>query len=222
MTTNHLTRLLLPLMLLFLLPGCALVGTSAPLNILAPSLTGIDASGLEAVDWSVQIQRPVADRMRESDRVLVRRSASRLQVFPGAAWLDSAPEMLQSLIIQAFADSQRFSGVGRSGGIRTRYGLSTEIRQFEAVDIDGVLRVEISLLASLVHQRTGRSVAAMTFAQTSPVKGSDVDALVAAFEQALNNLLPELLAWVLEAGTQAESEWTNREDRLRRETTTPD
>jgi len=209
-------RWLVLLMVALGLPGCALTGNPSAIDILAPSPAAVDASGLEAVDWSVQIQRPVADQMRDSDRVLVRRTASRLQVYPGSAWLDSAPEMLQSLIIQAFADSQRFSGVGRSGGIRTRYGLSTELRNFEAVDQGDGLRVDISLLANLVHQRTGRSLAGQTFSKSAEVSGPGVDALVGAFEQALSNLLPELLAWVLEAGTAADAEWTNREDRPRR------
>jgi len=209
-------RWLVVLMVSLGLTGCALTGKPSTIDILAPNPAAVDASGMEVVDWSVQIQRPVADQMRDSDRVLVRRTASRLQVYPGAAWLDSAPEMLQSLIIQAFADSQRFSGVGRSGGIRTRYGLSTELRNFEAVDQGDGLRIDISLLANLVHQRTGRSVAGQTFSKSAEVSGPGVDALVGAFEQALSDLLPELLTWVLQAGKEADAEWTNREDRPRR------
>ncbi|MCH8476889.1 MAG: ABC-type transport auxiliary lipoprotein family protein, partial [Wenzhouxiangella sp.] len=129
MTEQGTLRLLaLFLLTMPLLTACALVRNPAPLSILAPAVDVQPRSDQERVDWSLQIQRPMADAMRDSDRVLVRRSASRLQVYAGAAWLDSVPEMLQSKLVRVFADSGAFTGVSRAGGMRTRYSLASEIR----------------------------------------------------------------------------------------------
>jgi cholesterol transport system auxiliary component len=201
---NRVCRLLflaLPLML----AGCMLTGQPAPVSILAPAVELPRAEHAERVEWSVQIQRPVADAMRDSDRLLVRKAPSRLQVYPGAAWLDSVPEMLQSMLVKSFADTERFSGVGRTGGMRTRYSLATEVRHFEAVDDAGRMQVDIAIQASLIHQRSARPVASRTFRQGGPVSGSGLDPILAGFESALEQLMVELVDWVLDEGQRADA-----------------
>ncbi|MCC5864195.1 MAG: membrane integrity-associated transporter subunit PqiC [Wenzhouxiangella sp.] len=199
MTEQGTLRLLaLFLLTMPLLTACALVRNPAPLSILAPAVDVQPRSDQERVDWSLQIQRPMADAMRDSDRVLVRRSASRLQVYAGAAWLDSVPEMLQSKLVRVFADSGAFTGVSRAGGMRTRYSLASEIRHFEAIDDGGPdLVIEVVMQFNLVHQRSARPVATGTLAQRQRVDGKSIDALVGGFEQALEALLDELIDWVL-------------------------
>ncbi|AKS42863.1 ABC-type transport auxiliary lipoprotein family protein [Wenzhouxiangella marina] len=183
-----------------LLGACSLLGRPEPLVILAPRAPMMTLDAGLAVDWSIQIQRPMADQMRDSDRVLVRRAPARLQVYPGVAWLDSVPEMLQSMMIQAFADSHGFASVSRAGAVRTRFGLNTELRSFELVDDAEGRRVELALQASLVHQRTGRVVSSRSFTVRSQVLSGDLDAVVLAFESALAELLPQLVQWARDAG----------------------
>ncbi len=203
-------RWLLLLVLLPLLAACALTRPPSPISILAPEVSLQIQPDWPAVDWSVQVLRPIADQMRDSDRVLVRQSRSRLQVYPGAAWLDTVPEMLQSKMIRALADGGQIGGVGRGGGLRTRYSLVTELRHFEAVsDGNAGLRVELAIQALLIHQRSGRPVAFRVFEHEARADGQGVDALVSAFEQALSEWMNELVGWVLLSGTAADVE---RED----------
>lgn len=197
-------RLLL-LALPLVLSGCMLTGQPSPISILAPAVELTRSEREDPVEWSVQVQRPIADAMRDSDRLLVRRAPSRLQVYPGAAWLDSVPEMLQSMLVKSFADTESFSGVGRTGGMRTRYSLATEVRHFEAVDEDGRIAIDIAIQANLIHQRTARSVASRTFRQGGPVSGSGVDPMLEGFESALQALMAELVDWVLNEGQQADA-----------------
>ncbi len=199
-----------------MLSGCMLTRSSSPMSILAPSVQIDQRSDEEAVGWSLQVQRPMTDAMRDSDRVLVRRAPSRLQVYAGAAWLDSAPEMLQSLMIQSFTDTGSFTGVSRAGGMRTRYSLATELRHFEAVD-DGSadLTVEIVLQASLVHQRSARPMASQTFAKQQKIDGKALDDLVAGFELALEGLMNEMIDWVFEQSAVFEARGEEDDDRRR-------
>lgn len=204
------------LVLPLLLAGCMLTGQPSPINILAPAVELPRVERAEGVEWSLQIQRPVADAMRDSDRLLVRRAPSRLQVYSGAAWLDSVPEMLQSLLVKSFADTESFGGVGRSGGMRTRYSLATEVRHFEAVDEDGRIRVDIAIQANLIHQRSARPVASRTFRHGGPVSGSGVDPILAGFESALQSLMAELVEWVLAEGQSADAAREEQDDEGRR------
>ncbi len=189
------------------LSACMLGGQPAPVTIMAPSVTLPEDFRAEAVEWSLQVQRPVADQMRDSERLLVRRTPSRLQVYPGAAWLDSVPEMLQSLMIRTLTDSEGFEGIGRGGGLRARYRLVTEIRHFEAVDDGGAdLGVDLVVQASLVHQRSSRQVASRMFRHSGRSRGKEIGPLIETWETVLNEFLVDLAGWVLEEGALADGE----------------
>lgn len=203
------------LAILTLMAGCALTRPPSPVSILAPNVSVNSNPDWPDVDWSLQIQRPLADQMRASDRLLVRRGPSRLQFYSGATWLDRVPEMLQSIMVQSFEDARRFDGVGRAGGFRTRYILATEVRHFEAVDDGGPdLKVELVVHANLIHQRASRSVATRTFSQEVTSSGKSLDPLVEAFETAMAGLMNDLVGWTLEQGETANS---RTEARIRRE-----
>ncbi len=207
---NRLPRTLALILMPLLLAGCLLGGQGSTISLLAPTLSLNHDEQAESVDWSVQVQRPVADAMRDSDRLLVRRTASRLQVYPTAVWLDSVPDMLQALLVQSLGDSERFDGVARTGGIRTRYSLAIEVRHFEAVDDDGQMAIDIVLGANLVHQRSARSVANRTFRAGGPIPSNNLDDIVRGFEQALEGMVPEMIDWVQASGIEAEARWRER------------
>lgn len=208
---KDLLQWLATLSIIVILSGCALGRPPSPISILAPDVHVNADPGWPEVDWSLQIQRPVADQMRDSDQLLVRRSASRLQVFTGAAWLDQMPAMLHSTMIRAFEDANRFNGVGRAGSFRTRYILATEVRHFEAVDEGGPdLKVDLVVHANLIHQRASRSVATQTFRREVTSSGKSLDPLVDAFETAMSGLLSDMIDWTLEQGEAAGARWEER------------
>jgi cholesterol transport system auxiliary component len=218
---------LLVVLIVPLLGGCMLARSGGSVSIISPQVDMAIDEDWPEVEWSVLVQRPVADQMRNSDRILVRVSRSRLQSWPDAAWLDSMPDMVHGLLIQSLEDSGRFAGVGRAGGLRSRFGLVSELRRFEVVDDGrGSLTVELGLRANLVHQPTGRVMATESFDQAVAVSGTSLDAIIEAFEEAMAGLFAEVTGWVLVSGREAREEreerdgWRDRftapEDRRRR------
>jgi len=109
-----LTRTLLILTAL-ILSACSLGGKTVPLTIIEPQLDPIETAGLRAVDWAIEVPRPITDQTRDSDRLIVRRDGGRLQVYPGVSWVDSLPDMVQTLLVQAFTDSATVAAAARSG-----------------------------------------------------------------------------------------------------------
>jgi len=184
---------------LLALSACSLGGKAVPRTVIEPQLAPIESAGLAAVDWSLEVPRPVTDQTRDSDHLIVRRDGGRLQIYPGVTWLDRLPDMVQTLTVQALSDSGRFAAVGRDG-LRAPYALIMEIRRFELVDADGERVVELVIAARLIDQRERTRVTTRTLQSRQPVASSDLTATISAFETALSELLAELLAWTLDAG----------------------
>jgi len=204
-------RMVLMAALLALLTACGLGRQLAPVSILAPEIGVQPASDWPEVDWAVQVRRPITDQIRDSNRVLVRTAPSRLQAYPGTAWLDDVPDMLKTLTIQALSDSGRFEGVGRAGGLRTRFTLASEVRRFDGVDDGGPdLHVELVVQANLISQRSGRVVASRIFRVSERSSGKGLDPLVAAFERAMQAYFDDLTPWILVEGQRALDEGQNR------------
>lgn len=198
--------------------GCGLTRPLDPVSVLAPELEFRTEAAWPEVDWAVQVRRPVTDRMRDSERLFVRVGGSRLQAYPGAIWLDQAPDLLQALTIQALEDSGRFQGVGRAGGLRSRFALDTEIRRFDAVDTGGSdLEVELVVRVRLIALRSGQALAAQTFEISERSRGTQLDPLVSAFERALATYFGELMPWILEQGQLAAETEPERSRSSRRE-----
>lgn len=187
------------------LSGCLLSRQSTPIAVLAPSVQVAADPAWPAVDWSLQVYRPRADAMRDSARVLVRPAPSQLRVYKGAAWLTSAPDLVQSVLLHAFEDSGRIGAVVPAGAIRSRYALHSELRRFEAVDDGGGrLGVEVDLQVKLVLVRTAQVLASASFGQRVEADGKRLPALTRAFEQALAALSAEVVGWTLAQGQAAE------------------
>lgn len=198
------SRWIASVLIVLLISGCGLNRQLQPVSVLAPELVFASEVAWPEVDWGIQVRRPVTDRMRDSERLFVRVGGSRLQAYPGAVWLDQAPDLVQAISVQALEDSGKFQAVGRAGGLRTRFALDTEIRRFEAVDTGGSnLDVELVARVRLLNQRTGRSVAARTFEIYQRSSGTQLDPLVDAFERALMEYFGELVPWLLEQGQEA-------------------
>jgi cholesterol transport system auxiliary component len=186
---------------LLVLGGCIqLPDRSQAVRVVAPqSVLTADATW-PVVPWSLAVQRPVTDQTRGSVRIVVRSPYSRLSFYPGVAWLDEMPDMLQTMLLQAFVDSNRITAVARPGTAQARYNLGAEVRRFDAVEgANGRLTVELELQAGLVEARTGRIIANRVFKFDAPVAGSGPDALTGAFETALGDLVNGVVGWTLNA-----------------------
>jgi cholesterol transport system auxiliary component len=190
------------------LGGCLQLPTPAePVGIVAPQPAIVADPAWQAVAWSLAIARPITDQTRGSVRIVVRTPHSRLSFYPGIAWLDEMPDMLQALLLQAFIDSGRIGSVARPGAAQAAFTLTTEVRRFEAVEVpSGGLRVELQMQAGLVETRSGRMLASRVFEATAPVAGGDVRALTGGFEAALESLISGVVGWALGAQVETTTE----------------
>jgi cholesterol transport system auxiliary component len=193
------------LALLLLLGACASFTKKEPFTTYAPRYTQAQpAASATPVRWQLSVDTPLASDMLDSSRMLVMPTPGALETYKNARWADTAPLVLRSLLIQAFQDSNRITGVGAlTSGIRGDFLLTIDLYDFETQYAGGTPRATIRLNAKLVDQSLNRVTAARMFESGAPVSGTTAADAAVAFEQALNELLPQMVTWALEAGDAA-------------------
>ncbi|NZA27073.1 membrane integrity-associated transporter subunit PqiC [Luteimonas sp. SJ-92] len=186
--------------------GCGLLGGGGGgrerATIYAPDVRVAPDPSWPRVDWQLAIGSAAASRVTDSPRINVRPTPSELEVYAGAAWAQPATDMLEDTLLRAFEDSGRIDAVARSeSGIRSDYKLVLDLRRFES-DYAGaaVPSATIEVAAKLLYNRDQRVAASRTFLQAVPAGGTDVGAVVAAFERGLAALTADMVGWTLSSG----------------------
>ena len=117
---------------------------------------------------------------------------------------DTAPKMVQTLIIESFENSGRIVAVGReSVGLRADFTLKTELREFQVDYIkDGTPRARVAGSAKLV--RMPKRMIVGSWANQSYVRAEDstLEAVVAAFDESLGKVMKRLVTWTLIRGQE--------------------
>jgi len=186
-----------------LLAGCSILATpkDAP-TVFAPETKAEADPAWPSVNWQLGTSRPGAARVLDSSRIAVSPVPGELQVYKGAAWARTPPEMLEDGVLRTLEDSGKIPAVARQGsGIAADYRLVMDIRHFEADYLGAATPsavVEVS--AKLLHASDQAVVGSRVFRHAQPASGTDVALVADAFGQALGATSRDIAGWVLAAG----------------------
>jgi cholesterol transport system auxiliary component len=158
-----------------------------------------------AVHWQLIVEKPLADAGIDSTRIALQRSPTLLEYYARASWSDRAPVMVQTLIVESFENSRRIVAVGRDVvSLRADFVLSTELREFQAEYFDEPSpRAHVGITARLVQLPRRAIIGSEGFESIVPAEADTVDAIVAAFDEALGKVLRRLVLWTLKTGEAA-------------------
>ncbi len=195
------------------LTGCSIVGGAKdPPTVFAPEAKGEADPAWPSVAWQLGTSRPSAARMLDSSRIAVSPVPGELQVYKGAAWARTPPEMLEDGVLRTLEDSGRIPAVARQGsGIATEYRLLMDIRHFEASYNEAgnagarVPSAVVEVSAKLLHAQDPVVVGSRVFRHAQPASGTDVALVADAFAQALAATSGEIAGWVLATGQAHET-----------------
>ena len=191
------------LTLVIVLAGCTIIEPQPPARVIEPQITLPERVEHEQSYGSIRVLRPESDQTRDSRQILVRRNDSSLQVLPRHLWLEKAPDLLRSVMLDSFRQSGPFDDAAVGGS--ADWILSTTLRRFEAVDFgDGSYGVEIELFLRLIQQQTGRPLLSRSIQIERASAGNQAEALINAFEQAIEAMLAELHRWLFEGARLTE------------------
>ncbi|MGY0505550.1 ABC-type transport auxiliary lipoprotein family protein [Luteimonas sp. e5] len=180
--------------------ACGIVPKKVEIAIFDPTPTLQADPAWPMAPGQLVVQRPNADTLLDSARIVVRPQPGELQVYRGAAWAQPAPDLVQDAIVRLLEDSERIAGVSRrGGGIAGDHDLTLDIRRFDAdyagQDTPGAV-VEIS--ASLIDNQHNRIIGHRLFRATRPAEGTDLANVSAALRDALGSTSQEIVGWTLQ------------------------
>ncbi|MBV8536945.1 MAG: membrane integrity-associated transporter subunit PqiC [Alphaproteobacteria bacterium] len=185
-----------------LLTRCTLPGSGEPPQLYKVTPKTTFDSSLPSVDWQLVVDRPIAAAGLNSQKIALQRSAVTLDYFARANWTDTAPDMIQSLLIGSFESTGKIRAVSReSTQLRPDYALQSELRDFQA-EYDAGARpplVRVRLNVKLIRMPERVIVADTTVERTARAEGTDMANIVLAFDQALGEVMKRVVEWALKA-----------------------
>ena len=152
------------------------------------------------VPWQLTVAVPVTPESLDTGRIALMRAPNVMDYYANSAWTDSVPQLVQSLLVEAFQKSGRIAAVGRDGqGIRADYILQTEIRDFEAyyAVADTPPKARVSFTVSLVGALQREVISTLQVQQEAQAGANNLPSITAAFTQAAGAAITEIVAWTL-------------------------
>lgn len=130
----------------------------------------------------------------DTERILALTDDSELKPFSGNRWVDSLPELTESLVSRSLEASGRFEPVsGRTGGSSRPCNLYLEIRQFYAtLRPDGETN-DVHVAMSGRYQCESAQTMHIKLQNSVPVHDNRMRAIVASFQQAMDGTMQGLL-----------------------------
>lgn len=205
MMSKRLLTALLAMMLCTSLAGCiSLISEPDPITVYSLRVKPLsDSVTMPKVPWSLTIIRPNTTSILDSNRIAVRPEPNVLQVYKGANWSDPLPDLLQSVIVEAFEDSGAITTVSRqNSGVPAEVALLIDIRQFEAVYEDGakIPVVVLQLHAKVLEYPSNRVIAVRNFNARIPAASKEIPDVVQAFDLGMNTLTVDIMSWTFANG----------------------
>ncbi|MEP2531925.1 ABC-type transport auxiliary lipoprotein family protein [Shimia sp.] len=197
--------LFLSLLAISLLSACAGIGSlnraaqSSELYSLTPKST-FDSS-LPRLRQQIVVEEPTATAAVDTDQVAVMPNALQVQYLPGVRWVDRAPLIVQSLLIESFENSGRVAAVGRSTvGLRPDYMIVTDIREFQATlvnreDEESALQAEVRLNIKIVDAYSDHIVGSSSFEKIRVSASDEMIDIATAFDGALGSAMRGAVEW---------------------------
>lgn len=207
LSRRRVLRLGAALPLVGLLPACTdLVPGQRPapnFYRLTPKSTFSD--DLPYAEWQLVLEAPVANAGLATTRIALAQQPLEVEYYARSSWTDRAPQMVQTLMIESFENSRRIVSIGRESlGLRSDFVLKSELREFQAeyysVEEGQPPQVRVNISGKLVQMPRRVIVASSSFEEIVQAEADTVEAVVAAFDQALGGVLRDLVGWTLITG----------------------
>ena len=182
--------------------GSSLIGPSQePLQIyvLKPQLQKLE--GVPAATWQLTVSPPDAAQSLQTTRIALQRGQT-MDFYANAQWTDSVPQLLQSLLVEAFEASGSIKGVApESAGVRGDLVLETEIRSFQAnyEDQAGAPEVVVTIVARLLTAGSREVVGTLVSSHEAQAAQNTLPSVIQAYDEATGQTLEEIVGWALKA-----------------------
>lgn len=204
---RHLIQAAAALPVAALAPACSLPvpGQGPPPELFRLTPKSTFREDLPTANWQLILEPPVANAGLNTTRIALQRSPTQIEYYARSGWVDRAPLMIQTLMIESFENSDKIISVGReSVGLRADFVLKTDLRELQSVYTNGgPPEALVDLNAKLVQMPRRSIVASQSFASQIRAEADRMPEIIKAFDLALGKVLRRLVEWTLIEGDSA-------------------
>ncbi len=183
--------------------GCVevLPGQGEPPKLFTLSPKSSFSDALPKVGWQLVVEIPVTVESLNTSRIAVRHDPLSLQYYKGARWTERAPVMVQTLLVESFENTGKIVAVARKASdLRADFILKSNLREFQAEYVEGAApTARVRLNAKLVRMPERTIIASHTVERRASARGTSINHIVYAFDEALGKALKSIVEWALQA-----------------------
>jgi cholesterol transport system auxiliary component len=184
---------------LLALPGCiSVLPETEPDTLYRLATADLRGTGPDEDAATVIVGRLAAPRGLAGDRIAIQRE-ERIAYMAGAAWLSPAPDLLHSVILDAFhSAAPAVAPAAATDGVTARFDLDLQLRHFEAVYDDGegnAPLTRVGIRARLIDRDTRTMIGARTFDVEPRASENRQGAIVESFSRATSSVARLLAEW---------------------------
>lgn len=188
---------------LSLLSACSILPKPEQVDVywLPYAQTPIATSPSAPVSWSLKLDKPMASNALNSQNIAVVPEGNLISNYKGARWSDPAPVLLRNRLLDAFLQDGRIQGLSTDdSNLQSDFELGGELLAFQTRYNGKSPEVLIQYNARLVRSRDQRVIGSKRFETHLPLTNPMVPGVVAGFGQATDQLMPQVVQWVLQQG----------------------
>jgi cholesterol transport system auxiliary component len=183
--------------------GCGLIGPPPRQFTLTP-VTDFPR-GLLPVKWSVVVDEPTAARQIDTSRIALMSGPFEVEYYTDVEWTDSAPAMVQLLLVQSFQNAGRLPVVAPSRQtFATDFLLLSNLRKFQVeYDLSGTPQATVVIEATLLRMPRRSPVATARFEKATRINSKSTETVTAAFDASLGDVMRRVVDWTIQQGSSA-------------------
>ena len=159
------------------------------------------------MNWSLVVDEPTAARQIDTSRIALMNGPFQVEYYADVEWTDDAPAMVQLLLIQSFQNTGRLPVVAPSRQtLATDFLLLSNLRKFQVEkDTSGTAQAVVALEATLLRMPQRAPVATARYGKATPISSDSTEAVTAAFDASLGDVMRRTVDWTLQKGSAAPS-----------------
>lgn len=180
---------------LVLVAGCSILPKSEPQTRYNLPATAMQSTAVQK-NVSLYVAAPQANRLINSNRVLVQPTGSEIQIYKGTQWADNAPVLLRERFVQAFTDARLFNAVSSDAALKTDFALEGYLSHFQVQYQNDQPVVVVQFDAQLINRLDSSIVQTQRFTLNQPAADTSVPAVIQAFGLASDQLSVQLVDWL--------------------------
>lgn len=189
---------LLTLMLAGLLAGCSVITKSEPVRLFTLPAPTLPAAVEAPLALTLRVDTPGAGAPLDGRRLLIKTSPGEFQAYAGARWRDDAPRLLRDHLIEALRRDGRLAAViDEASRAQSDAALTGHLGAFHVRYRAGRPEVVVRLDAQLLDEASREVLASRRLEAVVASDGDSLDAVVAAFARAADQLAVAVVDWTL-------------------------